>query len=56
LPVFEADEEKKEKKPHKNTAAHLTQFPFYLAWRVRSYYLPWTCEAEKHAYEKCEYD
>lgn len=23
--------------------------------RRREFYLPWKCEAERHAYEKCEY-
>jgi len=24
--------------------------------RTRTYYLPWKCEHERHAYEKCQYD
>ncbi|KAG0459095.1 hypothetical protein HPP92_022223 [Vanilla planifolia] len=24
--------------------------------RVKEFYLPWKCEQERHAYEKCEYE
>uniref|UniRef100_A0A6V7PX48 NADH dehydrogenase [ubiquinone] 1 beta subcomplex subunit 7 n=1 Tax=Ananas comosus var. bracteatus TaxID=296719 RepID=A0A6V7PX48_ANACO len=40
--------------PYRDQCAHLL-IPLNRC-RVAEFYLPWRCELERHAYEKCEYE
>ncbi|XP_020596321.1 NADH dehydrogenase [ubiquinone] 1 beta subcomplex subunit 7 [Phalaenopsis equestris] len=40
--------------PYRDQCAHLL-IPLNRC-RVKEFYLPWKCEVERHAYEKCEYE
>jgi NADH dehydrogenase (ubiquinone) 1 beta subcomplex subunit 7 len=40
--------------PYRDQCAHLL-IPLNKC-RVAEYYLPWKCEPERHAYEKCQYE
>ena len=40
--------------PYRDQCAHLL-IPLNKS-RVAEYYLPWKCEPERHAYEKCQYE
>ncbi|KAK6931717.1 NADH dehydrogenase [ubiquinone] 1 beta subcomplex subunit 7, NDUB7 [Dillenia turbinata] len=40
--------------PYRDECAHLL-IPLNKC-RVAEFYLPWKCEGERHAYEKCEYE
>ncbi|XP_039145878.1 NADH dehydrogenase [ubiquinone] 1 beta subcomplex subunit 7 [Dioscorea cayenensis subsp. rotundata] len=56
-PMIATQEEMMEAKlaiPNRDQCAHLL-IPLNKC-RVAEFYLPWKCEPERHAYEKCEYE
>ncbi|KAJ0974502.1 hypothetical protein J5N97_016467 [Dioscorea zingiberensis] len=56
-PMIATQEEMMEAKlpiPYRDQCAHLL-IPLNKC-RVAEFYLPWKCESDRHAYEKCEYE
>jgi NADH dehydrogenase (ubiquinone) 1 beta subcomplex subunit 7 len=56
-PMIASQEEMVENRvpiPYRDQCAHLL-IPLNKC-RVTEFYLPWKCENERHAYEKCEYE